>query len=309
MQIHRVALGAITSRGSAVAKPSLVTLAGPAEMDFLGRHVQKVRANDQARAIFIPGAIVPALLASLASATDADFITAAEDLQSMLAATMAHSTNASGCVTALVHAQDQGGGADHLTVLKLDANVEAAQRDIFQGVVNLVVLTELLPTPRDLQKGMSWPDGRSGSEALVVDSNSDNAQYFEKAFQLQVSPKSSRAVQELHRAIVDAVPQADLPRVLNEAAKLDGPVDSILSTLATRDPSLQQVIQQRAATASTRPSGIVPRNKIAALPVIWRADGVELRVPGHLADMVKVTQQGTRYELSIVVDSQPHKGS
>ncbi len=52
MHIVRVALGAVANRGASVVPPALVTLAGPAEADFLGRHVMKVRSNGQARSTF-----------------------------------------------------------------------------------------------------------------------------------------------------------------------------------------------------------------------------------------------------------------
>jgi hypothetical protein len=306
VHIVRVALGAVANRGASVVPPALVTLAGPAEADFLGRHVMKVRSNGQARSTFVPGAAVPGLLAGLAAAADAQYAAGADALQQMLARAMGQSTNASDCVTAVVHAQDTQGASDHITVLKLDANVEAARRDILQGVVSLTVLSDLLPTPRDLQKALSWPDPRPDSDALMIDANAANAQYFENAYQVQVSPKSAEAEAELQAAIVAGVPQRDLARALQDASRLDGRADVVLTALAQQHPSLGPAAQQAAAAA--RPAGIVRRNKIAARPVVWRADGVELKVPADRAGDVEVTPDGNGYVLSVRVDSRPQPG-
>lgn len=307
MHILRVALGAIADRGAEVLSPTLVTLAGPAEQAFISGHVVKVRSHTHARSAFVPGASVPGMLAGLGQADDARFTAAADSLQQMLVATMKQSTNASDCVTALVQAHDGPGTLEHFTVLKLDANVEAARRDLSQGVVSLEVLTELLPTPRDLQKGMSWPDPRADSDALLVDTNGANAQYFENAYQVRVSPKSKQAEEELQRAIVTHVPQQDLPQALQAASQLDGPADAILVALAQQHPSLLPVTQP--ISPPERPSGIVRLNKVAALPVVWRADGVELKVPAHRAADVEVTPTGGGYTLSIRLDSPPQRGA
>lgn len=307
MHIVRVALGAVAKRGANVIPPALVALAGPAEQDFLGRHVEKVRANEQARSSFQPGAAVPSILARLSAASDPDFELGADLLQQMLASAMGQVTNASDCVTALVHAQDQPGGIDHITILKLDANVEAARRDILQGVVHLTVLTELLPTPRDLQKALSWPDPRTDSDALMIDTNAANAQYFENAFQVRVSPKSGEAEAEVHAAIVANVPVQDLARALQEASQLEGTVDTVLARLSQDHPSLAP--SATLAASSARPAGIVRRNKVAARPIVWRADGVELRVPADRAGDVEVVPVGNGYELRIRVDTAPQRGT
>lgn len=306
MHIVRVALGAIANRGANQIPPNIVTLAGTAEQDFLARHVTKVRDNNQARSFFAGGSAVPGLLARLSTDNGPDFVAGAGDLQRMLASTMRLSTNASDCVTALVHAQDTQGGPNHLTMLKLDANVEAARRDIVRGVVNLTVLSNLLPTPRDLQKALSWPDPRADSDVLMVDTNAANAQYFENAYQVHVSPKSGEAEAEVQAAIVANVPQSDLARALQEASQLEGPADSVLRTLAQRHPSLSSAAQQSATAA--RPAGIVRRNKVAARPVVWRADGVELRVPADRATDVTVAHAGNGYVLSIRLDTLPRPG-
>jgi hypothetical protein len=276
------------------------------EADFLGRHVKKVRENDRARSAFVAEAVVPGLLAGLLPASEAQFVASASALQAMLATAMGNSTNASDCVTAFVHARDHPDGSDHITVLKLDANVEAARRDVQGDVVSLTVLSELLPTPRDLQKALSWPDPRANSDVLMVDTNAANAQYFETAFQVRVSPRSREAEEKLQQAIVASVPGPDLSRALGDASQLDGPADRVLASLTARYPSLAPAAQQ--AAAADRPAGIVRRNKIAARPVVWRADGVELRVPAQRASDVSISPEGDGFVLSIRVNSEPQQG-
>lgn len=305
MQILRVALGAVASRGAKVAAPALVVLPGTAEQNFLARHVEKVREDAQAgRSRFASKAAVPGLLAGLRGASDPAFVAGAGTLQQMLATAMAASTSPSDCVTAVIEAKDQPADRQsHLTLLKLDANVEAARRDIQGGVVNLKVLSDLLPSPGDLQKALSWPDPRPTSDALVIDMNADTAQYFAKAYEVEVSLRSRQAEAELQAAIVDLVPQSDLSRALADAAALDGPSDQVIAALAQTHPSLGAAAQQ--AGAATRPAGIIRRGRAAAKPVVWKADGVELRVPASRASDVQVVQVGAEYELRVRVRTRP----
>lgn len=297
MHIVRVALGAIARRGASVIAPSLATLTGPVEQDFLGRHIDKVRSKNQARSFFDAGSTVPALLAGLLAGDDLRFVADAYALQKLLTSTMSRSSNASDCVTALVQAQDQPGQPNHITMLKLDANVEAARRDIFNGAISLTVLSDLLPTPRDLQKALSWPDPRPDSDVLMVDTNAANAQYFENAYDVRVSPKSAEAEGGVRAAIIENVPQNQLSQALQEASALDGPADKVLKTLSGKYPSLAPSAQS--IGAANRPAGVVRLNKISAQPVVWRADGVELRVPAHRAADVTVTPDGNGFVLSL----------
>lgn len=305
MHIVRVALGAVASRGAKVAAPALVALPGTAEQDFLARHVEKVREDAQAgRSRFAPTAAAPGLLAGLRGAPDPAFVAGAGTLQQMLATAMAASTTPSDCVTAVIEAKDQPADQhSHITVLKLDANVEAARRDIQAGKVNLKVLSDLLPSPGDLQKALSWPDPRPTSDALVIDMNADTAQYFTKAYEVEVSLRSKQAEAALQAAIVDLVPQSDLSRALADAAALDGPSDQVIAALVQAHPSLGPAAQQAGAT--TRPAGIIRRGRAAARPVVWKADGVELRVPAGRASDVQVVQVGAEYELRVRVRTRP----
>ncbi len=308
MDIVRIALGVVRRRGADVLAPSLVVF-GPTEVDFLVRHVDRVRTVGRAgRSVFVGGAQTRTTLAAMLAGTDGDFLVGAQALHQSLARAMGQSTNASDCVLAVIQAREAPPTGEHLTVLKLDAVVEAARIRINAGVVNLQVLRELVPEPGALRKALSWPDARAGSDVLMIDTNASNAQYFEDAYQVRVSPKSPQAEAELQAVIVRDVPAQDLPRVLSEAAGMQGPAHEVLGALARNYPSLAPAA--RAATADPRPSGIVRPNRLAARPVVWRAEGVELRVPADRAADVSVVGDGNGgWVLSIRVQTEPVRGA
>lgn len=299
-------MGVIQSRGTIVVQPGLVTF-GPAESDFLARHVDRVRGGGEgARSVFMHSSPMAALLAGLRTASDTAFVTGAESLQLRLSRTMGQATNPTDCVFAVIHGQASPGAAPqdgYVTVLKLDAVVEAARMSIQAGTVSLHVLKELLPEPGKLQKALSWPDPRPISEVVVIDKNSQSAKYFENAFDVLVSPRPADAEGELQAVIARHVPQADLGAVLTEAGRLQGPMDEVLETLAQTRPELAGPAAD--AAAAPRPSGIIRPNKLAARPVTWTADGVELRVPPELAGNVDVIQEGDGFRLSVYVTTRP----
>jgi len=289
MNVLKVALGVVLSRGKKVVDPGLVAF-GPDEADFLARHVQKVRTltDASARAIFSQGSRIPLLLDELRTAADTEFETTAKTLQDALAATMRGSTNASDCVFATVLTSVAGGPGEEVTLLKLDAVVEAARMEFLStGRVTLKVLKELLPEPGRLQKALSWPDPRAVSDAIAIDTNVTSARYFENAFNLQVSPKSTQAESELTKVIVEHVPATRIPDAFSAASALTGPMDEVLGELSEHGfPELAQSAQE--TSADPRPTGLVRLNKIAARNIVWRADGAEVRVPPHMAANVTV---------------------
>jgi hypothetical protein len=305
-----VALGVIQARGSKVVDPGLVSF-GPDEADFLARHVRKARTvtSAMARSRFRHGSTMPALLDKLRTVQDDEFEESAKHLQIALAAAMSSSTNASDCVFAVVHTSDQADEAGYITLLKLDAVVEAARTSIETGKVTLQVLKELLPEPGDLQKGVAWPDSRSDSDAIVVDKNRSHAKYFQTAFEIEVSLKPVEAEAELTRKIVENIPSDRQADALNKATELNGPMNEILTTLASEGfPELSE--PALAASEDNRPPGIIRPNKIAARPVVWRADGIELKVPPKLMGNVKIEphpqQQG--WQITVHTLTEPEMG-
>lgn len=288
MQVLKCALGVIQKRGHDVVDPAVVTV-GPAEMDYLARHIAKVRETTSSggRSLFTRNANTPALLETLRTTTfDPHFSATAETLQDSLARTMRTSTNAKDCVFAAVRAAATPDAEPHVTLLKLDAIVEAARmRRLANRGVSFQVLKDLLPEPGKLQKAISWPDPRPASDVIMLDTNFAAAQYFEIAYQVQVSPKSVEAEEQLLRILSSRLPPAALPRAVDDAAAMSGPLDDVLRDLAEDYPQLADAVSQ--ASTDSRPAGIVRPNKIAARNILWKAEGLEVRVSPHLAPRVK----------------------
>jgi hypothetical protein len=252
---------------------------------------------------------MPSLLDSFRTLDDAQFEATAKILQDALVASMATSTNASDCVFAVVHTIDQDGDPGYVTLLKLDAVVEAARMSLKTGKVTLQVLKELLPEPGKLQKAVSWPDTRAVSDAIVVDKNISHAKYFQAAFEVEVSPRSLEAEADLTRTIIERVPADRRGDALSMAVNLAGPLDDVLSKLSKYGyPELEE--PAREAAERDQPSGIVRTNRVAAKPLIWRADGIEVRVPPTMMSHVVVEpdpeQQG--WQIVVRTQTQPEMG-
>jgi hypothetical protein len=274
------------------------------------RHIKKVRTltDASARSVFADMAGTPTQLSTLQStASDLAFEAMSKTMQDSLAQHMRTSTNARDCVFAVVRAEENDGGGGHVTLLKLDAVVEAAKMTLLNARVTFEVLKELLPEPGKLQKALSWPDPRPISDVIMLDTNVTSAQYFENAYQVHVSSKSSEAEGELLDVLVSNVAPVDLPAAIATAAQLEGPLDRVLESLTETYPTLQE--PARAVAASPRPSGIVRPNKVAARFVIWRADGAELRVPADLAGNVQISQVDDGWQLTFRTQTQPRRES
>lgn len=308
MNVLRVALGVIQKRGATVVDPGLVTF-GPDEADFLARHVTRVRTltDSSPRALFSTGSGVPALLAGLPAANDAECEATSKVLQDRLVATMRGTSQASDCVLAVLVTQEHQ--RQEVTILKLDAVIEAARMEFLKsGRVSLKVLKELLPEPGRLQKSVSWPDPRGVSDAITIDTNVTAARYFENAYDLQVSPKSTEAEAELGRLLVERLPAARLREAYERASGLSGPLDEVLTDLAGRGfPELEEPAQQ--AASDRRPSGIIRPNKVAVKPVVWRADGIEVRVPPNLADSIEITETNEGWQILVPTKTRPAAGT
>jgi hypothetical protein len=304
MKALRVALGLIQNRGGTTLPPGLVAF-GATESDFLARHVGKVRTLTEAsaRAIFRGSSYVATLLPTLLTSTDAEFTAAAQSLQDRLAKTMKATTSAADCVFALVTTGDSA--PEHVTILKLDAVVEAARTSIEKGQVSLTVLKDLIPDPGRLQKALSWPDTRASSDVVMIDTNVTHAQYFENAFDVLISPRSQEAEETLQSEVIARVPIADLPQALEDAGKLDGPLDDVLEKLAKTYPTLSEVAVR--THTDPKPSGIIRPNKVAALPITFEADGAKLVVPPGMIGSVTIEKDpnGNGWRLIITSRTEP----
>lgn len=309
MHVHRIALGVIQDKGRRTIPPTIVSF-GRAEADFLARHVGKVRdvVDASSRNVFRDSTQVASMLHGLLTVSDVDFTAAAADLQSRLASTMRASTNPRDCVFGVL-VTGPSSSPSHATVLKLDAVLEAAETSISAGRVTLKVLQKLIPEPGKLQKAMSWPDDREGSDVIMIDTNASQAQYFENAFDVLTSPRSNEAESQLHQILVESVDESAIQDVLASAATKTGPADVVMEELAEEFPSLREAAQS--LQTSERPAGHIRPNKLAARPVIWRADDVEVRVPPHRADAVTVERanDGEGWVLTVHSRSRPQPGS
>jgi hypothetical protein len=308
VKVVKVALGVIQDRGITCVDPKLVAF-GVAESDFLVRHVEKVRrlTETSVRGLFSPDSGMPGILKSLATAEDTVFETTAKNLQDSLADAMRPVPNARDCVFAVVVTVDPQADS-HVTLLKLDAVVEAARMELLKtGGVSLKVLKELLPEPGRVQKALSWPDGRTVSDAITIDTNATSARYFEDAFDMRVSPKSTEAETALAKTLVERIPAENLPAAFTAAAVIEGPLDDVLEALTEAGfPELAEVALDVAG--EERPAGIIRPNKLAAKSVVWRADGVELRVPAELASYVNIEPEGDGWRLTLRTRTRPVPG-
>jgi hypothetical protein len=150
---------------------------------------------------------------------------------------------------------------------------------------------------------------RAVSDAIVVDKNVSHAKYFQAAFHVAVSPRSLEAEADLTRTIIERVLPERQPDALSKAVTLAGPLDEVLEQLSMNGfPELEE--SAREAREANQPAGIVRTNKVAAKPLVWRADGIEVRVPPTMMDRVIVEpdpeQQGWRIIVS--TRTQPEMG-
>jgi hypothetical protein len=282
---------------------------GAAEAEYFARHVAAVRAHNQGSAIanFAQGSAVPSHIRSLATTTlGADFVDVSKRLQDLLASTMRGSTNAKDCVFAVLRFSDSSSGVELITILKLDAIIEAAQwKMLANNRMDFKVLTDLLPEPGNLQKGLSWPDPRQDSEVMTIDRNSVSAQYFENAFDLLVSPRAKDAESELLQAIADVVPPADVAGAI-AAVQSDASLSEILNELAETHPELEPVAA--AKRQGSRPSGHVRAGSVRGRPLVWEADGIQVKIPSHLLDRVEKRRSGDGWELVVRTRTEPRLG-
>jgi hypothetical protein len=284
-----------------------VVALGEAEADYLLRHIDKVRGyNDAtARAQFAQGSGIPAQLETLRTVRrDTHFERASSTLQAYLAAEMRGATNAKDCVFAAIRTTDNTGTSPQVTLLKLDAVIEAARLNMLEGNrVSFEVLQDLLPEPGDLQKGISWPDPRPHSEVMTVDRNRAPAAYFENAYQVLVSVRSPEAEASLVNAITERVEPEHLPRALERASEASGPLDDVLDDLAQEFPQLTDFARDE--RAADRPTGIVRPRQVTTRQLVWRAGGIDVVVPQHLLGNVEVRESGDQWQVVVTTSTRP----
>lgn len=288
MEALRIALGLVKEKGQEVVPPRIMAF-GAEESNFLTRHVQKVREqrDGRARSRFTGDSQVPHLLKRLLIARGEEFNEVAAVLQRRLADAMRGSTNAKDCVFGVI-VTGSGDSADHVTLLKLDAVLDAAQTSINEGRVSLKVLKKLVPEPGKLQKALSWPDEIDVSDVIILDRNTTLAAYFENAYDVRVSERSRAAESRLERLILEHLPREQAGAALVDASRMSGPMDVVLSELGRTYPDMTDVAAVQARSA--HPPGIIRRDKVGAT-LVYRADGAELRVPAGRRTAVSITRE------------------
>lgn len=299
--IQKCALAIIAKRGLSVEGPTLSSVDSEEE-DFLRRHALELRAtvgNSHARGRFRAGSFLQADLERLLVADDREFLQIAERHASRLAAEMEKTSNAKACVLALLVelADDQ---SLEVSLLKLDAEIEAAEMRRDAGQLRLHVYQDLLPRPGEIQKGFSWPDPRSGSDVIVLDKNAAGSStlYFRDAFEIDVSPKAV----DTEAALVDAIASLPAPDRDSAVAAADpgGDAEEVVSRIRARVPGFAPTAAQLGGDGSL-PGRIRPKFGVTAKRV-FVADGIELKVPITALDRIESHREGDRWVTTITTD-------
>jgi hypothetical protein len=282
------------------------------DREFLGRHVDELRrAADAEGALlsrFQHGSGLPALLKQLLTAKEEGFVKVADGLAKRLTGSMDQSTNPSPGVLALI-VSGTGDKPDVASLVKLDATNEAASFAVDrQGQVKLRPLRDLLPAPGQLQKGVSWPDPRTVSDAIVIDRNQTAAQYFFNAYELKVSSTPKEAEGALAEAIIRDVPRAQRQAAMQFATTQGGRADQVASEVRKRYPQIK--IDREELGASGAVPGYIRPGKVAAHMIRYRGDGITVLVPSDRLNRVSgPSQAGGGWEMTIRFSARPHEDS
>lgn len=298
--IFSCSLAVITKRGRNVVPPSVSELAQDEE-DFLQRHVNSLRADarkeDTPRGRFRPDSALLEEFHSLLTAGVSQFEEVSSVLVDALARAMMGASNAKDCVVAIL---TSGSSAEvqHVSLLKLDAEIEAARLEQLRDGIRLRVFRDLLPRPGDLQKGLSWPDPRTGvSDIVVKDRNfGQTALYFQNAFGVDASPSATDTERVFINALADSLPASDVAEAITLIGD-GGLADQVSLRVRERFPEFQ--IEARELGAGGALAGRIRPLSSRVQRKVFRADGMELRVPvDRLADVYTV-RSGDRYETRI----------
>lgn len=305
MKIYRCALGVILGRGERVIEPALSALSSTEE-DFLNRHIVELRARDSGSGAVTARfrvASTKSLFVSALTCTDDQFVGLATVWTQTLAAQMKQSARAKeDCVVALIGSgSSTSSGAEHITYLKLDAQLEAARLELLEGggAVRLEVFKDLLPAPGDLQKGASWPDTRAAhSDVIFHDTNQGNAAlYFANALGLAVSSKSLETEKDLVSNIVEQLGPVEAATVIAVVSPDGGRADEIVATIRASYPSFEP--SARSLGVDGIPAGIVRPRQLEAMKHQFIADGIELKVPVNRLGQVQTTVEGDGYVTTV----------
>ena len=246
-------LAIITKRGLQVVPPSISELAQDEE-DFLQRHVDSLRADalkaDTPRGRFRPNSTLEGDFSNLMAADACRFEELSSGLVDSLAKTMRGASRARDVVAVLTAGSSEA--TEHVSLLKLDAEIEAARLEQIGDGIRLRVFRDLLPRPGDLQKGLSWPDPRIVSEIIIKDRNFNHtALYFQNAFAVDASPSALDTERAFVNALAEHLPVSDVPEALDLVSE-GGLADEMSSRVQQRFPHFRVDAPELGAGGSLR---------------------------------------------------------
>ena len=295
MAITKCALAVITNRGRDVVPATWSELAAD-EADFLERHVAELRSHideGDARGRFKSDSLLPDVFERAVIANRDDFVAIANELVTSLAREM-QSVRSSSCVLAFV-VEVLPGAQDQVTLLKLDAEVEAARlEEIVGGGIRLQVFDDLLPSPGDIQKGFSFPDPRSPeSDVVLLDKVTPGTatKYFQRAFGVTASPASKEVENALRRDLASL--RGDDFDAAVDAIGRGGPVGDVVTRIREVVPHFTTSATH--PTQEGAPTGYVRENFNSAAPIPYEANGIKLFVPPRHRGSVRTRSEGTGF--------------
>jgi hypothetical protein len=305
----RATLTFVKREEAPVLATSMAVLDDP-DADFLARHVTKLREavaeEDALFTRFHQGAAIPGLMKKLLGASDEDFIDISGGLATRLHESMKQSTKPGPGVLAIIASGPDADKPTISSVLKLDAIPELARYLLDQGQVKLSVVRDLLPAPGDLQKGISLPDDRPTSDAIVIDRNQSAALYFFNAYELQVSHTPTESEKALGDAIVKGVPRAKRAEAMKFVADLSGPADKVAAQVKERYPSVQ--VDRKELGGQGELGGYIRPKKVAGHLTRFRGDGITVVVPHERLGRIKgPTKVAGKWEMTIQFTAKPEE--
>jgi hypothetical protein len=307
--VLRATLTFVKREQELVVATSMAELDAP-DADFLARHVSKLREaaaeEDALLSRFHQGSGIPALMKSLLTVSDQEFIEISGGFATRLHESMKQSTKPGPGVLTIIASGDDEKTPTVSSVLKLDAIPELASYLLEAGQVKLSVVKDLLPAPGDLQKGISLPDGRGTSDAVVIDRNPSAARYFFNAYELQVSHSPRESEKALSDVIVKGVPREKRAEAMKFVAELSGPADKVAAQVKKQYPEVQ--IDRKELGAQGDLGGYIRPKKVAGHLTRFRGDGITVVVPYERLDRITGPEQvGGGWEMTIRFTAKPEE--
>lgn len=262
---------------------------------FLVAHTEQLqkRAGEgsAANASFMAAADAQ-LMCDIREGNDGAFLVAADALSARLAEEMNHVGNpASGLFVCTTLVSDADPAETYAVLLKLEVVSEqgAVLRRLETGEETLAAVTDVLDRPGDLQKGLVFPDARSGSDAVVGDKATQlEAKYFLRAMGVTLETHEPKTAAALVAAVASCAGPTVAERVVDALPALEpAPTQDVLTALRRVVPELTEEASadvERELAAAERP---VVRVDTRA-PLRGRLRAGALRLSGPAADMRRV---------------------